>query len=246
MFRIDSRVANKRSQRTGVVVGVTGHASTKRYLIQWDDDPTETAESGRSIEVIRIQRNRIKTTFCVICRGECDSVSCIMLACQENHEFCTTCLIQYARSVIGDGYIAIRCPGWESCENFIKDSELRTFLPPDLLKKWNRFRKLHKNPNFSECPNCHYGFLGQAENPIHTCSRCGEIYCFFHSNAHPPNMSCREYEERLLVSDAPSFAVIEDISRKCPTCGIPTEKTEGCNNMMCGNCKTVVALSRHS
>lgn len=33
-----------------------------------------------------------------------------------------------------------------------------------------------------------------------------------------------------------SLTVIRKTAKQCPSCTMPTQKTEGCNKMTCGNC----------
>lgn len=33
-----------------------------------------------------------------------------------------------------------------------------------------------------------------------------------------------------------SLASIKETAKQCPTCSMATEKSEGCNKMVCGNC----------
>jgi E3 ubiquitin-protein ligase RNF14 len=33
-----------------------------------------------------------------------------------------------------------------------------------------------------------------------------------------------------------SLATIKEHAKQCPDCGMATEKSEGCNKMVCGNC----------
>ena len=72
------------------------------------------------------------------------------------------------------------------CNRLIPRREIDEILgqSPDIRSKYHRFLAQAANPNLRQCPTCGLSQSGTAANPAITCSGCGQIYCFLHSNAH--------------------------------------------------------------
>jgi len=74
------------------------------------------------------------------------------------------------------------------------------------------------------------------ENKV-VCTHCGTTYCFLHGGAHL-NSTCSEYTASIAEQVNATTEVISTISKPCPGCGLPIEKSGGCNHMKCNNCNT--------
>ena len=91
--------------------------------------------------------------------------------------------------------------------------------PPPLLSPVHKEAHCHPNAMICELPEC------------------GTAYCFQHALAHPPTVSCEDYELSIASSVQASREAILLISKPCPGCGIYVSKTDGCNHMKCTNCQ---------
>lgn len=64
------------------------------------------------------------------------------------------------------------------------------------------------------------------------CIKCNQKFCFYHSNAHTPDVLCETFEGSI------GIVISEDsLVKSCPNCGAVTEKFEGCNHMSCAYCQ---------
>ena len=68
-----------------------------------------------------------------------------------------------------------------------------------------------------------------------TCEKCQILYCFVHANAHPKE-TCESYIRRTCREEKSNQKYIKRMSKECPNCKAPTEKSGGCNHMTCQHC----------
>ena len=54
------------------------------------------------------------------------------------------------------------------------------------------------------------------------------------SEAWPPALT-HQLDDNV-IQECMSLATIKEHAKQCPDCGMATEKSEGCNKMVCGNC----------
>ncbi|ETO09251.1 ariadne RING finger [Reticulomyxa filosa] len=100
----------------------------------------------------------------------------------------------------------------------------------DVAEKFRRFKENLENPNARQCPKCQQTQSGDPNQPIMTCAKCEEQYCFYHSKAHPLDERCEAYESRMLKEDKLNQEVTKD-AKGCPRCKYLIEKNGGCNHM---------------
>lgn len=130
-----------------------------------------------------------------------------------------------------------------TCGRAIEEADILEALKdhPDAVARYHRFKATADDPNTRHCPYspCTGSQPGKASEPRMVCVTCGKEYCFTHSNAHP-GKSCEAYERETLQDTKLSEATINKDSKRCPnpTCGIPIQKSSGCNHMKCPKCKT--------
>lgn len=79
------------------------------------------------------------------------------------------------------------------CDAIISADEIRSLISGDkeLADKFEYFKFIKENQNARECPSCEHMQIGSPEAPQMTCEMCGDVFCFFHSKAHPL-MTCQE------------------------------------------------------
>lgn len=74
------------------------------------------------------------------------------------------------------------------------------------------------------------GFLNQKNSNL-TCVICEDTFCIY----------CHKFKKSMVhecnIEDINSVKLLQSMT-KCPKCNIPVEKTYGCNNATCPNCKT--------
>ena len=79
------------------------------------------------------------------------------------------------------------------CDAIISADEIRSLISGDkeLADKFEYFKFIKENQNARECPSCEHMQIGSPDAPQMTCEMCGDVFCFFHSKAHPL-MTCQE------------------------------------------------------
>jgi hypothetical protein len=125
----------------------------------------------------------------------------------------------------------------DNCGNFLSSKFILNIILDDhkLLNKYYLFKEkleILNDPNkvFCPTPNCNsYGIKKKDDNFI-SCQK-GHNFCSeCMGNWHKGN-SC----EKKLENDFKIWAK-DKIVKKCPKCGMWTEKNEGCNHMTCAEC----------
>ena len=191
---------------------------------------------------IKRRSTRIPLFYCQICLENHSLSDAFSLGgCIAKHRFCRESLGCYLKCQIDDGVLEVRCPcfGESSCKAVFSVMEISELVSEKCFEKYQRFDLLKKNPNIRECPKCsHMSSEGNEINPILRCSACNEVFCYFHSNAHP-NLTCEAYTKRLAQTEMRSLQKIKKSTRKCPQCRVDTEKGGGCNHMTCRECQAV-------
>ena len=131
-----------------------------------------------------------------------------------------------------------------TCGARIDSSDIISALQatPELLEKYQRILALQE-PGTVSCPVpacgavCSVSVSGEGPSEV-TCGACGASFCRHHAQAHL-GRTCSDFlrlhaeEER-----ATAAALAREGAKPCPSCGMVTIKTEGCNHMTCaaGHC----------
>jgi hypothetical protein len=207
-------------------------------------EKTKTKRISSRNYALTNQTIKKKTIFCCICYEHCDLSSCCTISCSLSHQYCKDCLVKYIQHQIENGLTTIYCPESLLCSGFIHQNDLKRILSSSSYEKWKCFQKYRMN---HQCPFCsHLLPLQNKEDSAGSqisCNFCGEYFCVYHSNAHSPLITCRQYEQNLKERDQVSYELIDKISQKCPSCQFPTQKISGCDSMKCSICKKVSDIS---
>ncbi|XP_076307600.1 E3 ubiquitin-protein ligase RNF14-like isoform X2 [Tachypleus tridentatus] len=193
---------------------------------------------------------------CTICFGEDLGQNFFRLPYCKHH-FCQGCIKNYCELHVKEGTVQnLRCPE-PDCEEELPTSIITTILKPDAVKRWEHLL-LHKtldamkdvewcprcnNPcvcdeneslNLAFCLQCSFAFCTSCRNPWHQGTRCICIEEALKNTSleetnHP---STKKYEE--LIS---TYCILKT-TKKCPQCKASIEKQDGCNKIMCSQCKT--------
>jgi hypothetical protein len=159
-------------------------------------------------------------------------------SCVCKHQFCKPSMQCYLTSQISEGIITHKCPNFDACSGRFEPWEIKSLVSDETFQKYTRFKEMKENPNVRECPHCATSVIGSKDDPEITCAQCGAKYCYHHANAHP-DMSCRLYTISQSRQEMQAKNLISNITMKCPSCHVDTEKSGGCNHMTCQHCREV-------
>ncbi|KAG9413981.1 E3 ubiquitin-protein ligase rnf19b [Aphanomyces cochlioides] len=204
--------------------------------------PIDTPSSSAGGNLLRsfgsfIGVTMAETYYCQICLEYVDIATTFTLdGC--GHRFCVGCIKGYLASKIQDGLVYPKCfyldP--ELCNAKIEVDDIRALASDATWEKYEKFKFFKENAAARECPYCHHVQVGSGtEDPMINCTACSQEFCFTHSNAHP-GTSCAEYEAARRAEEKLNQAMISQISKPCPGCQTPVEKSGGCNQMKCITC----------
>uniref|UniRef100_A0A0N4ZD01 RBR-type E3 ubiquitin transferase n=1 Tax=Parastrongyloides trichosuri TaxID=131310 RepID=A0A0N4ZD01_PARTI len=189
---------------------------------------------------------------CSICENNADEI--ISLSC--NDVICNFCFWAYMEEISERfGFVhrkeygfTIACP-IQGCGGCIEDIHLFYILGNENYKKYQkisteRFIAMQENTVFCPNPECGDAFIAEGKEWIIeeseemnipaniTCPSCKNTFC----------MNCSEFLGCVCYNtnyhDKKSKETIEKICKKCPHCGVKTEKNEGCNSIKCSICET--------
>lgn len=163
----------------------------------------------------------------------------LQLSC--GHSYCVDCVRDCVWTALTSKCLALSCP---HCG---LEMGVETLLPRllgesdgDGLK-----RQVRVVQGWRECPACsemvepaNHNNTTATSNIMH-CPKCSSSFCRAHSNAHPVDMDCDLYERELNATKEERLtaaAMTELGSKPCPNCGIPCEKSMGCDHVKCGGC----------
>lgn len=189
--------------------------------------------SPLNVSTLRARR-QTEHSKCGICLAEFGPIFMEKLKACDNpsHRFCRTCMKQYFSSKVEEGQLVIVCPGLSCTKQAVK-REIREFTTNAEYRVF-RLNTIKSDPSYRECSHCHKAldFLGLEEM---ICA-CGSVECFTHGGAHP-HESCSDHVNRntselTVLSDA----LVQKITKKCPKCGVNTEKNGGCDHMVSDAC----------
>lgn len=178
-------------------------------------------------------------TLCPICY---DTISQpIEISCQ--HIYCSSCLRHYVLSTLDNHNFPLKCMGSDAtCNQPLSLPLIKKFLPPQRFEQLMEAAftsYIDKNPEtFKYCntPDCSQVYRATTLPHELQCPSCfSEICTACHNESHV-GMTCAEKrahkdpgeQERLMEAWATDNNV-----KRCPSCRLWVEKTEGCNHMSC-------------
>ena len=130
---------------------------------------------------------------------------------------------------------------YRPCGEKIEETDIHQLVDQDTWDKYQRFKANLKNTYSRQCPFCGHTQNGDPNQPIMTCENleCKKQYCLYHSNAHPPSMTCEAYELSIAKEtkmNEMAIAEMGDDVKPCPQCNFRIIKNGGCNHMKCVKC----------
>eukprot|EP00441_Pelagodinium_beii_P021392 CAMPEP_0197675726 /NCGR_PEP_ID=MMETSP1338-20131121/85482_1 /TAXON_ID=43686 ORGANISM="Pelagodinium beii, Strain RCC1491" /NCGR_SAMPLE_ID=MMETSP1338 /ASSEMBLY_ACC=CAM_ASM_000754 /LENGTH=246 /DNA_ID=CAMNT_0043256309 /DNA_START=44 /DNA_END=781 /DNA_ORIENTATION=+ len=215
------------------------HGSLHRLM------PADMHGAFRSVSRMLNSRGINREFRCVVCLDNCSIDERFILRdcpAQDRHATCRACATQYYTTQIEEGRVnALRCPsyGSENCTAELTEEALGSLLGKPVLDKYHRFMAMSEDTFLRECPYCHElvcpAFYCKRVVPDMLCGN-GHIFCYHHSNAHSTELgACEAYTQKRLRENRKLLARYN--MKACPSCGVLTEKTSGCNHMTCASCK---------
>ncbi|KAF8626735.1 hypothetical protein AX17_006500 [Amanita inopinata Kibby_2008] len=177
--------------------------------------------------------------MCPICFDEVATP--VLLGC--GHMYCTACIRHYLTSALERKQFPLVCVGdADKCKAPIAIPIIRRFLSPhqfDQLVEEAVTTYIESQPaKFKYCttPDCTQVYRSEGERRALTCPSCFTTVCTACNKEAHDGMMC---EERNLTNDpteqerrneqwATAFG-----AKRCPSCQVWIQKTEGCNHMTC-------------
>ena len=177
-------------------------------------------------------------------KEECPICSNLFIPCPGNkleicgHFFCNDCWYNFLSIKIEENKLTlIKCLNYE-CQEKLSDEFIINLLNSNkkLIEKYKKY-KLELdiindiNKKFCPYPNCNsYAELKDIKEKYVKC-QYNHMFCFLCSEKPHGNKPCKD---KLDISLIKYFK--NNFVKKCPHCGIITEKSEGCNHITCSKC----------
>ncbi|XP_001812033.3 uncharacterized protein LOC100142249 isoform X1 [Tribolium castaneum] len=160
--------------------------------------------------------------------------------CQNNCEFCKSCIVKSVEVAFGEGKLDFPCLA--SCESSFSLQTLQAVLSPKLFSKIAQKKALEeiKSAGIEDlevCPFCDFATIPAEGYTIFTClnPECMKESCRMCKEPSHIPLRCDEIEKDADVK-ARTFVenkMTEALLRKCWKCGVKFFKEEGCNKMTC-------------
>lgn len=170
----------------------------------------------------------------------------ITLNCPCAHIFCTPCMGLYINSKLNDAKegkkaFPVRCPECWMYGFNLDDSVIEKVVGVDTFEEWKHW-KLLDGISKMYCPNPRCSEVLQVpDKDCHvlesSCPACGFSMCVSCRSPWHHGMTCMKWLK------SPESLNLEDLHvrkmakkhrwRRCPSCKVVVEKTEGCNHMAC-------------
>lgn len=193
-------------------------------------------------EAVEVERASSPVT-CRICFSEVSEV----LRAPCGHAFCAECYEGYLANKVDEGSACVltTCPS-EKCSTLVPPQLWSTAVGRDELEKYQRYRidnfiSFSKNLRWCPAPKC--GRIVQAGSGAASV-RCGPGGCGFWfcmkcgEEAHQP-ASCQlmmKWSEKCQNESETANWILAN-TKRCPKCQTRIEKNQGCNHMVCSQCK---------
>jgi len=210
--------------------------------------PEQPAQGNESVPFPEIRE-------CIACLEAhfADDFPPMTITCKHLPTLCTSCVQEaFTATALELATInRVRCTH-QSCTEALSHDDIRRLATPQVFERYDYLvtrAALGDLENFMHCPNprCnggqeHIGGLGE----LFVCIDCGHRFCTRHNVNWHEGETCLQYENRINLPnqnpERPSVQRGEDketrdllarISKPCPRCRRPIQKTAGCDHMKC-------------
>ena len=198
-----------------------------------------------NININKIKEDKIKLKNEKLIKKECDICSEEFIVTDKNkvkncgHSYCDGCWFDSLSIKIKENKLpSIKCLDY-NCKEKLDDEFIINILgkDKDLIKRYKRYKLellIINDPNKKLCPypDCDsYLELKNIKEKDVTCLN-NHKYCFICLKKPHGNLPCdkKDIDKSMLEFAKNNFV------KKCPNCGIITEKNNGCNHITCSKC----------
>jgi len=218
--------------------------NSEKLLRDYFEKPeTFLKEAGIGVEPPTNSPKLSGNVTCIICFDSVPVDRTFTLNC--NHKpYCLDCWREYLKEltlrsgsqVINAKCIFPKCPIKINSENFKKLAEPKDF---DRYQYFFTKNYVESDKHLAFCPNAacgnavKYHGVGRPTEVVE-CT-CGAKFCFSCGREQHSPVSCKMLDQWNLRNedDQESLRLIQATSKPCFHCGMPTERTQGCNHMTC-------------
>ncbi|KAG9036096.1 hypothetical protein FRB95_009884 [Tulasnella sp. JGI-2019a] len=169
--------------------------------------------------------------------------------CPGAHSYCIDCATSYIRGKLEGGgsdriVFPIRCPECSPLVWQMDDETAASVLSPDLMDMWHHQRLLESLPKFW-CPSARCSELIATDDEMEgvqaSCPSCQTQICVACRSTWHTDLTCEEYQELPENERMPEDLAVLELARaenwrRCPSCHVIVELTQGCNHITC-TCK---------
>ncbi|KAI9197375.1 uncharacterized protein BJ171DRAFT_520099 [Polychytrium aggregatum] len=196
-------------------------------------------------ELVRVHSRAPSDQYltCSICDERQKTKYACALSC--GHDFCYDCAKQYVKNAIASRQFPISCPSCKAVKvpTIVSESVIRYLTNRDqyydiYIKNAIQSIYLGSGSSLIQCPrpDCASAFEREDDNDFVYCPECQLQWClkcdtqYWHHNKPCPT--------RKPADDVLDGREANRNIAKCPNsnCGLPIERSEGCNHMTCPQC----------
>ena len=179
------------------------------------------------------------TETCPVCYGDLSHPE--QLGC--GHSYCSGCLKHFLTSAVDNKTFPLLCVGNEgTCNVPVTIPFIRRFLPAQTFKNlieaaFHKYLEQHQQElKYCTTPDCKQIYRRRTDKTALQCPACFSTICPSCDEEAHTGVSCEE--QRILRNPAEQERLNEQLAassgyKRCPTCRVMIEKTEGCNHMTC-------------
>lgn len=174
-----------------------------------------------------------QTISCEICTEEKPPSN--MLDCR--HSFCAACVSKHVEYKLRDNVIAISCPA-PSCASAIRPHALRPHLAAEVVERWEEAvaESAIQASQRVRCPHpgCEEVMVNEGGDEVAECECpwCHRLFCARCGVTWHQGLECGEFRRKGEKEKLRRLAM-ENKWKKCPSCKVFVDKTEGCIHITC-------------
>eukprot|EP00052_Salpingoeca_macrocollata_P024298 m.216707 g.216707 ORF g.216707 m.216707 type:complete len:298 (-) comp22221_c1_seq12:398-1291(-) len=199
---------------------------------------------------------------CGVCMDDVLGARMMKLSC--GHLFCRDCITDHCRGHVSEGSVQqLKCPGAD-CNAELSPQTIREVLGDQGYERWEWLltsRALDSMADVVYCPKCQTPVIADKADNFAQCE-CLYAFCTLCMDNYHPGDACVTNEERLKLlkeraekrkanpsrdtealrkdvlrmMELESIRTVSLVSRMCPKCRTPIQKSAGCNKMTCSIC----------
>lgn len=174
--------------------------------------------------------------YCKICMNS----NTYTKALNCNHSFCVDCVILLLHHFIESGNVSSKNAVCPECEIPIAHEIYESYLSQEMFSRYDYLFEKQKNNDlvmsgsalFCPAPDCPGFAFVIPDQDISACVKCFASICTKCKSSTHPGQTCEEYANENKDEHMDDL-LRSRLWKRCPTCGVAVERTEGCNFMVC-------------